>query len=147
MSDLRYTFAATKGSRGLNIEARPYFDRVVSSLGDGERFTLTLEPFKEKRSNRANRMMWSTCYDQAIEAILSKDGYRRDEWQKLKPLIHEGLCGKYQGYVICPVTKQQVRKFRSSEATSAEFAAYINWLAQLLAEEYGYAMILPGEAA
>ena len=142
-----YTFTAVKAEGGLVIQGRPFFDRVVSTLGLGETFTLHLKTFKQKRSNKANRMMWSTCYDQAIEAVMSHEAYRRDEWTKMKPLIHEGLCSLYQGYVTCPVTKQQVRKFRTSEATSGEFSDYINWLAQYLAEEYGYVMILPGEVS
>ncbi len=142
-----YTFTAVKAEGGLVIQGRPFFNRVVSTLGVGELFTFTLKPFKKKRSGKANRLMWGTVYDQALDVVLSQDGYRLDQWPKLKRLIHEGLCAKYQGYVLCPVTKTQVRKFRSSEATAQEFSDYVSWIAQFLAEEYGYALQLPGDGA
>jgi hypothetical protein len=141
------TFAAVKGPKGLTILARPFFDRFVSALPDGAEGSLTWEPRKDKRSNRANRMMWGVAYEQAVEVILSAEGYRRDQWAEMKALMHEGLCARYQGYVTCPVTKQQVRKFRTSKASKAEFTAYIEWLAQMIAEDYGVAIELPGDAA
>lgn len=143
-----YTFAPAKGNTGLNFgHARAYFDRIVATLADGEVVDLTLAEHVEKRSGRANRFLWGPLYDEAMEVILSKEGYRRDEWPQMKLLMHEGLTGKYQGYVTCPVTKQQVRKFQSSKATSKEFHAYIEWLVQMVAEDYGVALALPGDAA
>lgn len=147
MSAFCHKFAAVKGPQGLTIQGRTFFDRTVATIPDGTELVMTLEPRKDKRNNKQNRMMWGIVYDQLVEVILSADGYRRDEWPKVKPLMHEGLCAKYQGYVECPITKQQVRKFRSSEASKAEFSAYIEWLAQMVAEDYGVAIQLPGEAA
>lgn len=143
-----YTFSAAKTPKGdLKIIGRAFFDRVVSSLklADGEVCDLILQEHVEKRSSKANRYLWGPLYDEAMEVILSSEGYRRDEWPQMKLLMHEGLTGKYQGYVTCPVTKQQVRKFRSSKATVAEFKAYIEWVIQLVAEDYGVAIALPGE--
>ena len=145
--DFSQTVSAAKGPKGLVIQLRPYFDRFVQSLPDGQELVLTVEPRKDKRSNRANRMMWGVAYEQAVEVILSAEGYRRDQWADMKDLMHEGLCARYQGYVTCPVTKQQVRKFRTSKASKAEFTAYIEWLAQMIAEDYGVAIELPGDAA
>jgi len=38
-----------------------------------------------------------------------------------------------------------VRKFRSSKATKAQFKEYLEWLVQMVAEDYGVAIALPGE--
>lgn len=143
-----YTFAATKTPQGaLTILGRAYFDRVVLSLplAEGEVCDLTLSEHVEKRSHRANRFLWGPVYDEIMDVILSAEGYRRDEWPQMKLLMHEGLCAKYQGYVTDPVTKMQVRKFRSSKANQTEFSDYIKWLAQMVAEDYGVAITLPGE--
>ena len=142
-----YEFSASRGPEGLVIAGRSHFDRVVSTLALGEVCRLVISEYVEKRSSGANRFLWGPLYDEAMEVILSKEGYRRDEWPQMKLLMHEGLTGKYQGYVTCPITKQQVRKFRSSKATKAEFHAYIEWLVQMVAEDYGVALALPGEMA
>jgi len=148
MSAWSYVFSASRTPKGLLIANRAYFDRVVSaSLGMGEVCDLTLAQHIERRSLKQNRALWGPIYSQVQEVILSKEGYRRDEWPAMKELIHEGLCAKYQGYVTCPVTKQQVRKFRTSKATVAEMRDYMEWLAQFMAEEYHIAIELPGEAA
>lgn len=147
MTTDRFTFSAHKAPTGLVIDARPYFDRVVSSLGDGERFVVTLEPYKEKRSNKQIRAIFGPIYDQIREVILSKEGYRRDEWPRLKDMMHEGLAGKYRGYETCPITKQPVRRFRLSRATKDETTEYMEWLAQMVAEDYGVAIELPGDNA
>lgn len=147
MSDIKYTFAATKGRDGLVIQARPYFDRVVSTLGDGERFVLTLESFKEKRSNAQNRMAWGTLYDQLLYGIADAAGYDRHERAEAKELIHEGLAQKFGGTVTDKVTGQQVRKFRTSKATKQEFTDYVEWVCRFAAQEYGVVVVLPGEAA
>lgn len=144
-ADWKYEFAAVKGAKGLSILGRAYFDRVVSTLADGVECVLTLTPKKNKRSNNMNRGMWGPLYDQVCEIILSKEGYRRDEWPKMKPLIHEGLCGLYGGYELAPGTKQKVRKFRTSDASGKELGEFLEWVAQYMAEEYGEAIALPGE--
>lgn len=147
MSDTRYTFAAVKSEKGLVIQARPYFDRVVSTFGDGERFVVTVEPFREKRSNRANRALWGPVYDSLMLQIADAVGYDRHERAAAKELIHEGLCAKYGGMTECPVTKQPVRKFRTSKATVKEFSDYIEWVARYAAQEWGIVVELPGEVA
>ena len=141
----RHTFSASRGPQGVEFSSPAFVDRVVSSLALGEVFVVTFEEYQEKRSGRANRFLWGPVYNEVMEVILSKEGYRRDEWPQMKLLMHEGLCAKYQGYVTCPVTKMQVRKFRSSKANQREFSDYITWLAQMVAEDYGVAITLPGE--
>jgi hypothetical protein len=142
-----YTFAATKNAKNQPvILARPYFDRVLSTIAVGEEFNLTIAEHKEKRSNAQNRMMWSTVYDQIL-AGLAADQYDAHERTAAKDLIHEGLCAKYQGYTTDAVTGLQVRKFRTSKATKQEFTDYIEWVARFAAQECGIVVVLPGEAA
>jgi len=145
MSTDRFTFSAHKAPSGLVIDARPYFDRVVSSLGDGERFVLTLEPHRERRSGRANRALWGPIYDSLLLGLADAVGYDRHDLAKGKELLHEGLCLKYGGSVTCPVTGQPVRKFRTSKATVREFSDFIEWVARYAAEEHGVVVQLPGE--
>lgn len=147
MSDWSYTFSAAKGPKGLEIQGRAYFNRVVSTLADGELVVVTLAPFKEKRSNKANRALWGPVYDSILLQLADAVGYDRHERASAKELIHEGLCGKYGGYETCPVTKREIRKFRTSKATKQQFSDYLEWLARFCAEEYGIVVELPGEAA
>lgn len=142
-----YTFAATKDKHNKPvILARPYFDRVLSTVAEGEVFDLTIAEHQEKRSNKQNRMMWGTIYDQLL-AGLAADQYDAHERAHAKELIHEGLCALFQGYVTDEVTGCQVRKFRSSKATKAEFTEFVEWAAKYAAETFGIVIVLPGEAA
>ncbi len=146
MDGWTYTFAPVRTEKGLNFgPARGLFDRmVIAHLAIGEVCDLTISEHREKRSNAQNRMAWGTVYDQIL-AGLAADQYEPQERAAAKDLIHEGLCGKYQGYVTDPVTKQEVRKFRSSKATKQEFSDYIEWVARFAATEYGVVVVLPGE--
>ena len=148
--DWSYTFAAAKGPKGLTILARPYFDRVVSTLAEGEECVLTLSAKVEKRTNAQNRMLWGTTYDQLLMGIGHAEGLSVHDLKpnaKAKDYLHEGLCLEYAGTVTDPVTKRDVRKFRTSQATKAEFSAFVEWLAEYASKEYGVVVILPGEAA
>lgn len=145
MTDWRYVFTAAKASTGLVIQTRPYFDRVVSTLAEGEVVVLTLEPWTEKRTNAQNRGMWGCVYDSLIAGLVTAGSYEPSERARMKELIHEGLCAHYQGYETCPVTKQQVRKFRTSKATKKEFSDYIEFVARYAAQEFGVVVALPGE--
>lgn len=146
--DWSYTFIAAKDDKaGLMIQGRPYFDRVVSTLAAGELVVMKLEPWVEKRTNAQNRGMWGVTYDSLIAGLVTAGHYEPHERAQMKALIHEGLCAQYQGYVMCPVTKQQVRKFRTSKATKQEFSDFIEWVARFAAKEYGVVVELPGEAA
>ena len=147
MKGWTYTFAATKNAKNEPvILARPYFNRVLSTIAVGEEFDLTIAEHQEKRSNKQNRMVWGTILDQLI-AGLAADQYEPHERAEAKELIYEGLCAKYQGYVTDAVTGQQVRKFRGSKATKAEFTEFVEWVARFAAQECGIVVVLPGEAA
>jgi hypothetical protein len=142
-----YSFAATKDDKGqLVILAQGYFNRALSSVQPGEVFDLTIAEHQEKRSNKQNRMVWGTVLDQLI-AGLAADQYEPHERAEAKELIYEGLCARFQGYVTDAVTGQQVRKFRGSKATKAEFTEFVEWVARFAAQEYGIVITLPGEAA
>lgn len=147
MTELTYTFAAVKAVNGLVITGRAYFDRVIASLPEGQQFDLTLTPHKDKRTNTQNRAMWGQCYDSLLVGLADAVGYDRHERVTAKELLHEGLCAKYQGYVTCPLTGQQVRKFRTSKATKQEFTDYLDWVARYAATEFGVVVSLPGDAA
>lgn len=141
--DWTYTFAFAKGPQGLNILGRAYFDRVVSSLPDGQEGVMTIAPKKEKRTNAQNRMIWGTVYDQLITALADELGYEKPE----KEYLHEALCRLYGGTVEDKATGLTVRKFRTSKATKQEFTDYVEWLARWAAKEHGVNIVLPGEAA
>lgn len=145
--DWTYTFAFAKGPQGLNILGRAYFDRVVSSLPDGQEGVMVITPKKEKRTNAQNRAMWGTVYDSLLLGLADAVGYDRHERAAAKELLHEGLCAKFGGMETCKITGQQVRKFRTSKATKQEFSDYIEWVARFAATEYGVVVALPGEAA
>ena len=141
-----YTFQATKDEHGDLVTLAPaYLRRCLSTVAPGEVFDLTIAEHQEKKTNRQLRGIWGPAYSSIVEFLLTKEGYRRDEWPRMKELIHEGLCGEYQGYVTCPITKKDVRKFRLSSATKGEASAYLAWVAQYMAEEYHFAVQLPGE--
>jgi hypothetical protein len=120
---------------------------VLTTVATGEVFDMTIAEHVEKKTNRQLRGIWGPAYTSIVEFLLSDQGYRRDEWPQMKELIHEGLCGLYQGYVTCPVSKKDVRKFRLSTSTKDEASAYLAWVAQYMAEEHGFAVQLPGENA
>lgn len=143
MADWSYTFSAAKGPSGLVIQARPYFDRVVSSLADGEVVVMSLAPYKEKRSNAQNRAMWGTVYSSLLDGLAAEIGYEKHE----KDYLHEALTGLYGGTDTDKATGQTVRKFRTSKATKQEFSDYIEWVARWAAQEHGVIVALPGEAA
>ena len=145
MSDFRYEVAAVKAPTGLVIPGRRYFDRIVDSLPDGQECTLTLEPKKDKKTRKQLGGLFGPMYSSIIEFLLTDQGYRRDEWPKRKELIHEGLCAEYQGFVTCPITKKDVRKFRLSSATKQETSDYMNWLGQYMAEEHHFVVQMPGD--
>jgi hypothetical protein len=142
-----YTFAATKNAKNEPvILARPYFNRVLSTVAVGEEFALTITEREDKRSSKQNRLLWGTCYDQLIAGIADEVGYDRHD-KHGKEQLHEGLLCLYGGMVIEPVTKREVAKVRSSKMTVAEFSAYVEWIARWAAQEHGVVIVLPGEAA
>lgn len=146
-----YTFSVCKDERGeLRFLAADYLRRVLSTLAVGEEFVVTMKEFEDKRSNAANRMLWGTIYDQLLTGIGQSEGLSVHDLKPgalAKSYLHEGLCLEYAGTVTDPVTKRDVRKFRTSEATKAEFTAFVEWLAEYAASRYGVVVELPGEAA
>lgn len=145
MKGWSYTFTAAKGQKGMHVLAEDYLNRVLSTLALGEEFGLTIFELQDKRSSKANRALWGPVYDSILLQLADAVGYDRHERSAAKELIHEGLTGKYGGYETCPVTKREVRKFRTSKATKQQFTDYIEWVARYCAEEYGIVVELPGE--
>lgn len=143
-SDWKYMFGAVKTARGLAFTSRPFFDRAISTLGDGEEVIVTVERKQEKRTNPQNRMAWGTVYSQLLDGLAAEVGYDRHD-KDAKDKLHEGLTGKYGGLVVDPVTGFEVRKFRTSRATKQEFSDYIEWVARFAAQEHGVVIVLPGE--
>ena len=142
-----YTFSAFKNPAGvMEIPAKGYLDRVLSTLAVGEEFVVTLEEYQDKRTNRQNRALWGQVYDSLLAGLADEVGY--DKHDKFgKEQLHEGLLCLYGGTVVEPVTKREVAKVRSSKMTKSEFSDYVEWIARWAASEHGVVVELPGEAA
>lgn len=138
------TFSAAKGPKGLVIQARPYFDRFVASLPDGQELVLTVEPRKDKRTLKQNRTLWGVVYTSLMQQLANEVGYDRHDKAGVEQM-HEGLLMLYGGTKVCPVTKREVAAKRSSKMTVAEFADYIEWVARWAATEYGIVVELPSD--
>jgi len=147
--DWTYTFAAAKGPKGLNILGRPYFDRVVSSLPEGEECVLTLAQKVEKKTNAQTRLIWGVAYEQILQAVLSDVGYEENsdkQYRRIaKDALHEAFCLEFGGVITERITGKQVRKFRLSRASKDDAKSYIEWAARWAAQEYGVAIELPGD--
>jgi len=142
-----HTFIAVKTADGLSFGAgRPFFDRVVSTLGDGTEVVVTLAEKQDKRTNAQNRLIWSTVYDQLIAGIGESVGYDRHD-KAGKEQLHLGLLMLYGGTVVEPLTKREVPKVHSSKMTKVEFTDYVAWIARWAAQEHGVVVALPGEVA
>jgi hypothetical protein len=139
-----YQFAAVKDRTGLVFTSPQYFERALSTLGDGELLTVTIEKKADKRSIAQNRMLWGPVYDQLIAGIAESVGY--DKHDKVgKEQMHEGLLMLFGGTVTDPVTKREVAKERSSTMTTARFSEFVEWIARYAADEHGVVVTLPGE--
>jgi len=140
-----HTFIAVKTPDGLSFGAgRPFFDRVVSTLGDGTEVVVTLAEKQDKRTNAQNRLIWGAIYSQLLEGIGESVGYDRHD-KAGKEQLHEGLLMLFGGTIVEPVTKREVAKVRSSKMTKAEFSEYVAWIARWAAQEHGVVVALPGE--
>jgi hypothetical protein len=145
MSGWLHTFVAVKTKGGLSFgAARPFFDRVVSSLGDETEVVVTLAEKQDKRTSAQNRLIWGTVYSQILEGIGESVGYDRHD-KAGKEQLHLGLLMLYSGTIVEPLTKREVPKVRSSKMTKAEFSDYVEWVARWAAQEHGVAIALPGE--
>jgi hypothetical protein len=141
--DWCYQFAAVKDASGLVFLSRAFFDRAISTLGDGEEVIVTVAKKQDKRSLAQNRAIWGPIYDQLIEGLADDVGYDRHD-RDGKDKLHEGLCLQYAGTVKDPITGLDVRKFHTSKATKSEMADYIEWVARFAAER-GVVVTLPRE--
>ncbi len=144
MKTWRFEFSAIKAKHGLMFASRTYFNRVISTLGDGEAVTVIVEKPQDTRSLAQNRALFGPVYDQLIDGLADEVGYDRHD-KDGKDKLHEGLCIKYGGTVKDPITGLDVRKFRTSKATVSEFGAYLEWVARFAAQEHGVIVTLPGE--
>jgi hypothetical protein len=139
-----YTFGAVKAPEGLVFTSRAYFDRALSTLGDGEELTVTVAKKQDKRSLAQNRALWGPIYDQLISGLAQETGI--DAHDAIgKEQMHEGLLQLFSGTVIDPVTKREVAKERSSAMTTVRFGEFIEWIARYAATEHGIVVTLPGE--
>lgn len=150
-----YDFAAVKSPQGLVFTSRDFFDRAISTLGDGEEVTVKVSKRVDKRSLQQNRALWGPIYDQLIqgvrdkldatfEAIAEQTGV--DKHDRIgKEHMHEGLLQLFSGTVIDPVTHREVAKERSSTMSTTRFAEFIEWIARYAADEHGVVVTLPGE--
>jgi len=139
-----YEFAAVKGEHGLVFASRPYFDRAISTLGDGEEVVVTVAKKQDKRSLQQNKSLWGPMYDELISGIAQQHGIDLGD-KASKELIHEGLLQRFSGVVLEPVTKREVAKERSSSMTVTRFGEFMEFVARFAAEEYGVLVTLPGE--
>src|SRR3989304_2310465 len=119
-----YEFAAVKTLTGLVFSSRAYFDRAISTLGDGEEVIVTVARRIDKRSLQQNRALWGPVYDQLIAGIAESVGYEPHD-KTGKEQMHEGLLALFGGTVIDSVTKREVAKERSSTMTVARFAEFL----------------------
>lgn len=144
MGTWAYEFAAVKAKDGLVFKSRSYFDRAISTLGDGEEVIVTVAKPVDKRSLQANRALWGPIYDQVINGICEHEGIARGDTYS-KELMHEGLLQAFSGTVIDPVTKREVAKERSSTMTNARFSEFMEFVAVYAAEHFNVVVTLPGE--
>lgn len=148
--DWAYTFTAAKSAKGhLVIQGRPYFDRVVSMLADGEIVVLKLEPWVERKTTQQVRLIWGGIYQQILQGMLTEVGYEQHSDKAARAMakdaLHEALCLEFGGSITERVTGQTVRKFRLSKATKDQTREYIDWCARHAAQHYGVVVELPGE--
>lgn len=139
-----YQFAAVKSGGDLHYKSPAYFERAISTLGDGEEVTVTVSKPQDKRSLRQNRFLWGPLYDQLLVGIAEAVGYDKHD-KAGKEQMHEGLLMLFGGTVIDPITKREVAKERSSAMTTTRFAEFVDWIARYAAEEHGVVVTLPGE--
>ncbi len=144
MAAWSYDFAAVKAESGLVFKSRAFFDRAISTLGDGEEVIVTVAKPIDKRSLAANRALWGPIYDQIIDGICKQEGIALGD-KNAKELMHEGLLQQFAGTVIDPVTKREVAKERSSSMSTARFSEFMEWIAVYAAEQHGIVITLPGE--
>jgi hypothetical protein len=144
MASWSYEFAAVKAPTGLVFTSRPYFDRVISTLGDGEEVIVTVAKPVDKRSLAQNRALWGPIYDAVLDAVADEVGYDRHD-KAGKQHLHTGLCLRYGGTVVDPISKLEVQRFHTSKATVKEMSDFIEWIARFMVDEYGVAIALPGE--
>lgn len=144
MESWRYEFLTTKAAHGLVFASRSYYERVVSTIGDGEPVIVTLSKPQDKRSLQQNKALWGPIYDQLIDGICRNQGIALGD-RKSKELMHEGLLQAFGGTVIDPVTKREVTKERSSDMTVERFGEFMEFIAVYAAQEHNVIITLPGE--
>lgn len=144
MREWAYEFAAVKTRDGLIYRSPAFYDRAISTLGDGEEVTVKMSKRIDKRSLRQNRFLWGPLYDQLLAGIAEQVGYDKHDAIG-KEHLHEGLLQLFSGTVVDPVTKREVAKERSSAMSTTRFAEFVDWIARYAADEHGVVVTLPGE--
>jgi hypothetical protein len=117
-------------------ESRRQAVDLINGLSLDKAWTLTVVPFKKKRSNAQNRWYWGV----AIKEIADHTGHEAND-------LHEWLLGHkfgWETYEVMGSTKKRPSR-RSSDMTTAEFAAWGDWVISWAASELGLLINAPGE--
>ena len=123
-----------------NTDRNPTIAKVAAFLevlGDRCDWGVTVGPYRRKRSDQQNRMLWGIAYKTLADAT----GNDPDD-------LHEFFLGDHFGWEVRTVMGQQRRvpKRRSSGLTTGEFSDYYAFI-QRRAAEVGYYVPDPGEIA
>lgn len=113
--------------------------RFVRGLAKDKRWTITVEPYKKRRSNAQNAFLWKT-----YERILNAGGEELAGWTKDDLhdffLIHHFGSELIEGFGV----RRHKPLKRSSDLTTTEFMDFIAAIQQFMAER-GVYLPDPGE--
>jgi hypothetical protein len=105
----------------LPADQRRGFDAWLQTL-TGERVTVTVEKYRDRRSTRANRYYFGVV----VKLLAEHCGYEVDE-------MHETLAMKFLRIADCPVTGAP-RRQRTPKTSTQEFSNYVEACIRLAAE-------------
>ncbi len=155
-----YEFAAVKSRKGLKLKSKAFYDRVISTLPEGEEVVITVAKPTNKRSVQQNRFLWGPLYNDLIAGLKNKRDIERYEAigaamaddqgidagdVPSKEHMHEGLLQLFSGTVKDALTGREVARERSSTMSVARFAEFVEFIARYAATEHQIVVTLPGE--
>jgi hypothetical protein len=117
-------------------ESRARAHTLIDELSHEKAWELTVKPYRKKRSNAQNRWYWGV----AIKEIADHTGHEAND-------LHDWLLGHkfgWETYEVMGSTKKRPSR-RSSDMTTAEFAAWGDWVISWAASELGLLINAPGE--
>lgn len=99
---------------------------VLRSLPMDKAWRLTIAEAKPKRSDQQNRYLWGCVYKAVCERL---EGWSAED-------VHEYCLGECYGWeTVSGLGKKRMRPIRrSSKMNKTEFAGYIAWIQQRMAE-------------